>query len=353
ERTETKAAGAGELTVLNLNDFHGRIAEESPNTVALFGTIEQQRERAGEDNTLFLTAGDNIGASLFASSIQQDLPTIKVLNAAGLAASAVGNHEFDRGFADLTGRVADAADWTYLGANVYRKGTTTPALPEYATFERAGRTVAVIGAVTAETRSLVSPDGIADLEFGDPVDAVNRVAERLTDGDSSNGEADVIIAEYHEGAVEGEPNGTLTDQVAKGGAFAKIVNQTSAKVSAIFTAHTHQAYVWDGPIPGVSGRTRPVLQSESYGALVGKVTLRFDESGAVASYTAENLEVTETPNEELVAKYPRVKEISEIVAAALKEADDLGSEVIGKATAPITRATVTTDEGELEDRAAE
>lgn len=347
------AAAAGQLTLLNLNDFHGRIAPESPNTVAVFGTIEQLREQAGEDNTLFLSAGDNIGASLFASSIQADAPTIDVLNAAELAASAVGNHEFDRGFADLTGRVDDRADWTYLGANVYRKGTTTPALPEYATFEKAGRTVAVIGAVTSETRSLVSPDGIAELDFGDPVAAVNRVAQRLSDGDDANGEADVIIAEYHEGAVEGEPGGTLADEVSKGGMFAKIVNQTSAEVAAIFTAHTHQAYAWDGPIPGVPGRTRPILQSESYGSLVGQVTLRFDEAGAVVSYKAQNMEITETPNEELINTYPRVKEISEIVTAALDEADELGSEVIGETTAPITRATIATDDGPVEDRAAE
>ncbi|WP_161606340.1 ExeM/NucH family extracellular endonuclease [Microlunatus speluncae] len=347
------AEGPAELTLLNINDFHGRIAAESPNTVAVFGTIEQQREQAGEDNTLFLSAGDNIGASLFASSIQQDNPTIDVLNAAELAASAVGNHEFDKGFADLTGRVDDRADWDYLGANVYQRGTKTPALPEYATFEKAGRTVAVIGTVTAETRSLVSPDGIADLDFGDPVDAVNRVAQQLSDGDEANGEADVIIAEYHEGAVEGEPNGTLADEVSKGGMFAKIVNQTSAAVDAIFTGHTHQAYAWDGPIPGVQGKTRPILQAESYGALLGKVTLRFDESGAVASYTVENLAITETPNEELINTYPRVKKISEIVADALAKADELGSVVIGEATAPITRGTVATDDGTLEDRAAE
>lgn len=346
-------AAAGELTLLNLNDFHGRIAEEFPNTVGVFGTIEQQREQAGEDNTLFLTAGDNIGASLFASSIQQDEPTIDVFNAAELDAAAAGNHEFDKGFEDLTGRVADRADWTYLGANVYRKGTSEPALPEYATFEKAGRTIAVIGAVTAETGSLVSPDGIADLEFGDPVDAVNRVAKQLTDGDESNGEAEVIIAEYHEGAVEGEPNGTLADQVSKGGAFAKIVNETSAEVAAIFTAHTHQAYAWDGPIPGVQGKTRPIVQSESYGELIGKVTLRFDESGTVTEYTAENLEPTETSNEELINTYPRVKKIAEIVEDALAKADELGSVVIGEATTPITRATIATDDGALEDRAAE
>ena len=72
-----------------------------------------------------------IGASTFTSFIQQDVPTIETLNAAGLDVSAVGNHEFDRGFADLTDRVMPLADWEYLGANVYDKVTGEPALPEY------------------------------------------------------------------------------------------------------------------------------------------------------------------------------------------------------------------------------
>ena len=48
-----------------------------------------------------------------------------------------------------------------------------------------GLTVGVIGAVTEETPALVSPGGIAGLDFGDPVDAVNRVADQLTDGDDA------------------------------------------------------------------------------------------------------------------------------------------------------------------------
>ena len=72
-----------------------------------------------------------IGASTFTSFIQQDVPTIEALNAAGLDVSAVGNHEFDQGFDDLTDRVMPLALWEYLGANVYDKDTTTPALPEY------------------------------------------------------------------------------------------------------------------------------------------------------------------------------------------------------------------------------
>src|SRR5699024_113643 len=138
------AAPADEVTInlLNINDFHGRINHD---TVAFAGTVEQLRTDAGADNTLFLSAGDNIGASSLASSLADDVPTIEVLNALDLRASAVGNHEFDKGFSDLTDRVEPLADYTYLGANVYHKGTKDPALDEYDTFEVEGVTVGVIG----------------------------------------------------------------------------------------------------------------------------------------------------------------------------------------------------------------
>src|SRR5690606_20038078 len=131
-----------------------------------------------------------------------------VLNALDLRASAVGNHEFDKGIKDLQDRVIGTpddpnADWSYLGANVYEKGTTKPVLDEYDVLEVNGLRVAVIGTVTQETPSLVTPDGIKGLTFGNPVAAVNRVAGEIEEADA----ADVIVAEFHEGASEGTPDG--------------------------------------------------------------------------------------------------------------------------------------------------
>jgi 5'-nucleotidase len=349
------------LTMLNLNDFHGRIQPRSSSatgTVQFFGTVEQQRAAAGGDNTLLLSAGDNIGASLFASSVQQDQPTIDVLNAADLDASAVGNHEFDRGFADLDGRVQKAADWTYLGANVYRKGTTKPALPTYAIVERGGLKVGIVGAVTQETPTLVSPSGITAVDFGDPVTAVNRVAKQLTDGKKSNGEADVVVAEYHEGGPQTQLDPTtgtqvvsLADQLRASPVFAHLVNDTSPKVAAIFTGHTHQAYAYDAPVPGVAGATRPVTQTGSYAAFLTKVTLTVDtKTKVVVAHTQRNLAPTAVSDDDLAAAYPRVRRISGIVDTALARSEELGSVKIGQATHEITRAFGTDGE---DTRAAE
>lgn len=324
-----------ELTLLGINDFHGRI---DGNTVNFAGTIEQLRA-AASGPSLFLSAGDNIGASLFASSVAQDQPTIDVLNALELETSAVGNHEFDRGFADLAGRVTDESDFSYLGANVYAAGTETPALDEYALIEVDGLTVGLIGAVTEETPALVSPAGITSLSFGDPVEAVNRVAAQLSDGDASNGEADVLVAMYHEGAGAGTPDGaTLEQEIAAGGAFAAIVEDTAAEVDAIFTGHTHKEYAWSASIPGTD-RTRPIVQTGSYGAKIGKITLTLDpETGDVQAHTEENVARTTTPAADLIAAYPRVAEVNAIVTQARAYAAEIGNTAVAEVSGDITTA---------------
>ena len=327
------------LNLLAVNDFHGRI---NANTVKWAGTVEKLTADAGEAPTLFVGAGDLIGASEFASAVQQDQPTIDVMNALGLDASAVGNHEFDQGWADLRDRViGPAADrnatWEYLGANVYARGTQDPVLPEYALFSLDGVEVAVVGAVTEETGSLVSPGGIADLEFGNAVDAVNRVARRLSDGDPDNGEAELIVASFHAGAQQGAGSDYQTE-LAKGGEFAEMASLVPA-VDVILNGHTHQAYAWDAPVPGDPGRTRPILQTGQYAENVGQVDLTVDpETGEVTAYAARNVARLTTPDEELVAAYPRVAQVKQIVDAALERAAEIGNQPVGEVTDDVTRA---------------
>ncbi|MCU1502231.1 MAG: multifunctional nuclease/2,3-cyclic-nucleotide [Ilumatobacteraceae bacterium] len=343
------------ITLLNVNDFHGRIDPANDLTTKWATTIEQQRA-LDPNGTLLLGAGDLISASLFNSAVQKDQPTIDVMNELCMNASSVGNHEFDQGYADLTGRVVNGpagiapdacptfpgtqpggtnARFPYLGANVYQKGTTTPALPEYATFVVKGVTIGVIGAVTSETPALVSPGGITQIDIGDPVAAVNRVAAHLTDGNPANGEAQVLVAEYHEGAANGAQ--TLAQNLAAPApnAFASIVNDTSPKVAVIFTGHTHQAYVYDAPVAGGALPTRPVLQTGSYADHVGKVTITVDDqTGLVSAYTATNLLPATAPDYTL----GRVAKVKSIVDAAKAFADTIGLQPIGTQTADITTA---------------
>ena len=256
-----------EINLVTVNDFHGRIEQSAPaGGIAALSTAVKQI-RAQNPNTVFAAAGDMIGASTFTSFIQQDVPTIQSLNAAGLDVSAVGNHEFDQGFADLTDRVMPMALWEYLGANVYDKDTGKPALPEYWIEKFNGVRIGFVGAVTDELPSLVSPAGIEDITVGPPVEAANRVADQLSDGRSNNGEADIIVLLVHEGAATPDEV-SATDPDSR---FGQIVLGANDNIDAIVSGHTHLAYnhLIDG---------RPVISSGQYGERFSNMEITWDRT---------------------------------------------------------------------------
>jgi 5'-nucleotidase len=337
----TRPAGPVDLQLLGINDFHGRL--ESPATGAngpvggaaqLAGLVGQLRGQ--NPNTLFLSAGDNIGASTFISAIDKDNPTLDALNLMGLSASSVGNHEFDKGFADLHDRVIPRAEFPYLGANVYRGAEH--ALRPYEVKTVAGVRVGIVGVVTEQTASLVSPDGIAGLTFTDPVPEAEAVAAQLKDGDENNGEADVVVVVAHEGAAT-ENIGSVAD-LRRDPVFGRFMNM-SANVDAILSGHTHQAYAFEAPIPGTD-RLRPVVQAEDYGMKLSKVTLSVDPTTKqVLGSDATLLDVVGAPSDPAVA---------DVVARAKANADELGRQPLGSITADIKRAVTSTG---AEDRGSE
>jgi 5'-nucleotidase len=325
---ETGLTAPVDLQLLSINDFHGRL--ESPSTVngqpvggaaQLVGLVNQLR--AANPNTAWVSAGDNIGASTFISAIDNDNPTIDALNAGGLNVSAVGNHEFDKGLADLLGRVEDRANFPILGANVYKDGQRV--LPGYVVQNLGGVQVGYIGVVTDQTGSLVNPDGIAGVEFRSPVAEANALAAQLSDGNAANGEADVLVLLAHEGAPSGHIGSAA--ELAADPVFGDFT-RVSAEIDAIFSGHTHQPYAFQVPVPGTT-KTRPVIQAEDYGEKLGKAVLTYDPATrSVTASTAELITVTGFPADPTVAG---------IVATAKANSLELGKRPLGKITAEIPR----------------
>ena len=341
---DAQAAPEGtKVQLLNITDFHGRISEAGTQVASV---VEEERAKfgTGGDNmgTGVLSTGDNIGASTYTSSSQNDKPTLDVLNAIGVQTSAVGNHEFDKGIDDLTGRVSDAADFPYSAANVYDKGTenVVDGLDEYSIVDVGGVSIAVIGVVTKDTASLVSPDGIADLEFGDPTDAVNRVAEDLENLPEDE-QPDMTVVEAHLGASSTE---SLEDAKASNAEFKKLVTEADASVDAMFTGHTHMPYAFEAPVPGEPDRTRPVIEAGSYGEYVGQVTMRVDGN---SNWQASGIDLIDTEDKSYDSEV--VDKVAGIISDAEEKAKELGSDVSGTISEDITRAT---KDGE-EDRGAE
>jgi 5'-nucleotidase len=316
--------GTTDVQVLTINDFHGRIEAngDEAGAAVLAGAVADYR--AANPNTLFASAGDNIGASTFTSFIDDDNPTIDALSAAGLDVSAVGNHEFDQGFADLTDRVLpryeentgiDGADFG-LGANVYLKGTETPALREYAIREVDGVRIGFIGTVTSDTATLVSPSGVAGLDFGDQTEAANRVAEEIAD------ETDVIVLLAHSG-----PSGAdCADLAAEQSEYGDLVRGASEEIDAIVSGHTHQLYACD-----IDGR--PVIQAHQYGTTLGALDIEVDSAtGELVSIAGSTVDLVDGD-----PLYPADADVQAIVGAAVDTADELGSVEVGKISADILR----------------
>ena len=165
-----------DIDIVTVNDFHGRIEADgaAAGAAVLAGAVQSMRD--ANPNTIFAANGDSIGASTFTSFIDSDNPTIDALNAAGLEVSSMGNHEFDQGWEDLRDRVQPRADWPYLGANVFLKDTDEHAGEAYFVKEVDGVKVGFIGAITEDLPTLVSPEGLADIDIRDITDSVNAVS---------------------------------------------------------------------------------------------------------------------------------------------------------------------------------
>lgn len=303
-------AGADEKTatisISNITDFHGRFEyvedkrkpERSiPGAERLKCAIDKEAEAFGE-NHIFTSSGDNIGASPFAAMLLDDAPTIEVLNQMGLKVSAVGNHEFDKGAADLSDRVIPDANFPYLGANVDKVEGVEPHHIE----EIDGVKVAFIGTVTADMPNLVSPDGIKGITWNDPVATTNKLAKELKD----SGKADVVVALVHAGDIKPEQ---------------------FENVDVAFLGHTH-VYV----APDTS--TTPVVaQAGQYSQGFANVDLSIDR--ATKKVTVDEAKVVD--NATVLACDKQYPEIAATVDAAKKEADEQGKEVVANNPVDFTR----------------
>lgn len=312
-----------DLQILTINDFHGRIEANFGNGEAgaavLAGAVNEFR--AANPNTLFVSAGDNIGASTFTSFIDNDNPTIDALVAAGLDLGVVGNHEFDTGFTDLTERVIPRFGGTEyaLGANVYEKGTDTPTLDEFVVKEVDGVRVAFIGTVTSQTASMVSPSGIATIDFGDQLEAANRVAERI----ETENLADVTILLSHEGSETDSCEAVETDKTNYG----TLIQGAHDSIDAIVSGHTHQEYACE-----VNGR--PVIQAHQYGTTLGLLDIQVDRaSKELLSITGDTVPLVDAGEPLFEAD----AEVEAIVTAAVANAEVEGAVEVGKISDDILR----------------
>jgi 5'-nucleotidase len=306
-----------DVHLLAFNDLHGTLEPGGNNIYGQFAggaaylakvVKDRQAQYGAMQATVF--AGDNIGASPLANGFFHEEPITIASNLMHVDFASVGNHEFDKGSAELqriqnggchadgcdgpyaladggTTDVYPGADFQYLSANVVVDATGDTLFPAYGIKEfesDTGRNIRVgfIGEVLEATPTIVTPTGVAGLTFQDEAEAANRAARDLR---RQGVRTSVLV--IHEGGFQSSPSalngcgGNLA-----GSAIADIVSRLHDQIKVIVSAHTHAEYRC---LITVDGVTRLITSASSFGRILSDITLTVnDRSGTLVTASATN-----------------------------------------------------------------
>lgn len=274
----TAGVAGRHLIIVGINDTHGALLAVPPprwlSSVTksdvggadwFAGWMNAVRADAREQGAqvLILDAGDEFQGTLISNQFRGRSVT-EVYNAIGVAASAIGNHEFDFGVPALQERMAQA-QFPMLAANIFLKGTRTrPAwIKPSALLDVGGIRVGVVGLATVETPLTTNPANLEGLEFaeGGPIAAQEADALRARG-------ATVVVVTAHAGPYPPESE------------IQKIAEACRGKVDAIVSGHHHTAYAAvDSGIPVVQSGAK--LQSFSI------IDLTLDATNHARSFTVD------------------------------------------------------------------
>jgi 5'-nucleotidase len=217
--------------------------------------------------------------------------------------------------------------------------------------------VAFIGMTLKGTPSIVTPTGVAGLEFRDEADTVNALIPRLR-----RQGVDAIVVLVHQGGFQTSPNvgdingcdGNLRNADGSDSEIANIVKRLGNGVDLVISGHTHAAYncsastvdvrVADGVVtstprptglPNRNGRLVPVTSASAFGRVLTDIDLTLHPlTRKVTKVEATNRLVDRTDPDVVaaVAADPAVKNIVDGYGALVSP---LANAVIGSIAAPL------------------
>lgn len=378
------------VKIIGFNDFHGTLRSPGSLTFSSVATpvggidwfagyIAAMRAK-NPANTVILSAGDLIGASPLVSALFHDEGTVEAMNRLGLQADgsvafrldydAVGNHEFDEGKTELkrmqnggchptdalhtcqgdlvgTPNPFEGAKFKFLSANVVETATGKTLFPAYQIKIVNGVRVAFIGLVLEGTPTVVTPTGVAGLEFRDEADSTNALIRQLR-----NSGVETIVVSIHEGGFQNvSPSSVAAYNNCTGfsGPIQDIVARLDPHVDLVVSGHTHAVYNCDLPIGTAApfntvGKTVKVTSTNAFGRSLSEIDLTIDRTTrnpvSVSAWNSitfrNNLDIV--PNaglNNLVAQYENLttplanRVIGSIAGTLFNVADSIGRKPAG------------------------
>lgn len=354
------------VRILAINDFHGHLSsgrrvDDRP--VGGAAVLAAYLKAASDDSsspgsTLIVHAGDHVGASAPESAFLQDEPSIEFFNRLGNRhcrhsdrmhpecnlVGTPGNHEFDEGKDELlrlieggghpSGPFLDAhyrgATFPYVSANVVDQTTGLPLLPPFVVKTVKGVRLAFIGAVLADTPAIVTPTGVAGLEFRDEAQSINRYVRRLREQEGIHAFVVLIHQGGRQTAYEGPTQG---DGQVVGAELLHIVSRLDDDVDVVISGHSHT--FTNALLKNNHEKDILVTQAFSFGTAYADIRLMIDRR-----------------TEEILAKQASVvtafadvppgltpdRDVEGLVARAEARVQPLVTRVVGEAAHPVLRA---------------
>jgi 5'-nucleotidase len=360
-----------ELKILGFNDFHGRLAEGSRvggrpvGGAAVLASYLRAAQAGKEDRTLIIHAGDHVGATPPESALLQDEPSIQFVNLLSNSAcvsrhgqercnviGTLGNHEFDEGRDELlrmleggnhaTGPFLQdpypGALFPYVNSNVFVEAHNEHLIAPAVIRELAGVKVGVIGAVLKETPTIVTPAGVAGLEFRDEAESINAQVRRL----KRRGVNTIVVA-IHQGAPQSPTYTGSTDAGASVGTpISTIVSRLDDTVDVVVSGHSHS--FTNALVPNESGHPILVVQAFSYGTAFDDIDLEVDRyTGDVVSKSASVV----TTYSDIEPGATRAPDVQAIVDAAVARVAPLVNQQITTIASDIVRTQTAAGESPL------
>ncbi|MBQ2159715.1 MAG: 5'-nucleotidase C-terminal domain-containing protein, partial [Oscillospiraceae bacterium] len=211
----------GKTVILHTNDVHGAIEG-----YAYIPALRARLEAAGAE-VFVVDGGDYSQGSAYVSA-SKGASAVALMNEAGYDVVALGNHEFDYGYAVLKKNM-EAADFKVVCADVYQEETGETIFDPTALIEtKGGLKLGFFGMETPETASKVNPPMIKGISFAS-FDDLYASAQIAVNSLKEQG-ADLIIGLTHLG---------VDDESAENGYRSLDLYDKVPDIDFLIDAHSH------------------------------------------------------------------------------------------------------------------
>lgn len=257
-----KLRGYKTISIVHVNDTHGRIEENEKNGELGFAKLKTYFDNKNpNNNALLLNAGDVIHGTTFAT-ISRGESVIDVMNQMGFDAMTAGNHDFNYGYQRLV-ELNNRANFPIFAANVINQDGNN-IIDSNSIIDVDGVKVGIFGLATEETKTKSSPANTEGLTFANSVEtAQNEVANLRNQG------AQIIICLSHLGEdKESKETSTMIAENVEG-------------IDLIIDGHSHTE-LQNGRYVG----NTLIAQAKAHGYFIGDVTLLLDKDNKIVAKSA-------------------------------------------------------------------